>query len=55
MLEYFVTFSLILRPFDIVYAHLVYYVVIWYISPLLVCCSNKKSGNHAGKDDIFTG
>jgi hypothetical protein len=32
----------ILRPFDIFYGHLVYFVVIWYILPALACCTKKN-------------
>jgi hypothetical protein len=31
-----------LWPFDIFYGHLVYFVVIWYISPLLVYCTKRN-------------
>jgi hypothetical protein len=36
---YFVDIWSILRPFDILFGHLVYFVVIWYIFPLLVNCT----------------
>jgi hypothetical protein len=32
----------ILQPFDIFYGHLVYFVVIWYIFPMLIYCSEKN-------------
>jgi hypothetical protein len=30
------------QPFDISYGHLVHLVVIWYILPILVCCTKKN-------------
>jgi hypothetical protein len=30
-----------LRPLEIYYAHLIYFVVVWYIFPILVRCNNK--------------
>jgi hypothetical protein len=35
----------ILRPFEIFYGHLVYYVVIWYISPRFGKLYQDKYGN----------
>jgi hypothetical protein len=36
----------IARPFGIFGGHLVYFMVIWYIFPILVCCMyREKSGN----------
>jgi hypothetical protein len=32
----------ILQPFCIFHVHLVYFVVIWYIFPVLVCCTKKN-------------
>jgi hypothetical protein len=32
----------ILQPFVIFYGHLVYFVVSWYIFPVLVCCTKKN-------------
>jgi hypothetical protein len=32
----------ILLPFGIVYGHLVYFLVIWYIFPVLVRCNKKN-------------
>jgi hypothetical protein len=42
---YFMAIWSILRPFGIFCSHLVYFTVIWYIFPFLVCCTKKKSGN----------
>jgi hypothetical protein len=39
----------ILQPFGIIYVHLVYFVVIWYIFPSLVC--KEKSGNPVMKQN----
>jgi hypothetical protein len=30
------------QPFDIFYGHLAYFLAIWYIFPVLVCCSKKN-------------
>jgi hypothetical protein len=35
----------ILRPLEIFYGHLVYFVVIWYIFPPLGILDQEKSGN----------
>jgi hypothetical protein len=40
LLEYVMAHWHNLWPFDIVYGHFVYFVVIWYILP--VCCSKKN-------------
>jgi hypothetical protein len=45
MLVYFMTIWNILRPFGIIYGHLVLFVVIWYIFLVLVCLDPEKSGN----------
>jgi hypothetical protein len=42
MLVYFKAIWTILRPFDIFYVHLVYFVVNWYIFLVLVCCTEKN-------------
>jgi hypothetical protein len=42
VLAYFMTIWSILRPLKIFYDHSVYFVVIWYIFPVLVSCSNKN-------------
>jgi hypothetical protein len=39
----------ILRPLEIFYSHLVYFVVIWYISPRFGILYQEKSGNPAQK------
>jgi hypothetical protein len=46
MLVHFMNFGLILRPFGILYAHLVYFVVFWYIFPRFGMFFQEKSGNH---------
>jgi hypothetical protein len=33
--------------YNVVYSRLVYFVVIWYIFPVLVCLDQEKSGNPA--------
>jgi hypothetical protein len=46
MLVFYTAIWSILRLFGIVSGHLVYFVVICYILPVLVCCTYKeKSGN----------
>jgi hypothetical protein len=35
----------ILLPFGLFYCRLAYFMAIWYIFPVLVCCTKKKSGN----------
>jgi hypothetical protein len=35
----------ILRPLEMFYGHLVYFVVIWYISPRFGILYQEKSGN----------
>jgi hypothetical protein len=45
ILEYFMTIWSILRPFEISFGHLVYFVVIWYISPRFGILYQEKSGN----------
>jgi hypothetical protein len=42
---YFKTIWFILRPLKIVYGHLVYLVVIWYIFPRFGILYQEKSGN----------
>jgi hypothetical protein len=59
MLVYFMDIGSILRPFDIFYDHLVYFVAIWYIfSPLLVYCTKKNLATLGRQGDqigiIFT-
>jgi hypothetical protein len=39
MLVYFMFIWPMLRPSEIVYGHLVYFVVVWYIFPFLVGCT----------------
>jgi hypothetical protein len=39
---YFMAIWSILRPLDIFYGHLVHFVVIWYISIVLVYCTRKN-------------
>jgi hypothetical protein len=38
----FMTIWSILRPIGIFYGHLVYFLVVWYIFPVLVCCTKKN-------------
>jgi hypothetical protein len=45
ILVYFMTILSILRPLEIFYGHLVYNVVIWYISPRFGKLYQEKSGN----------
>jgi hypothetical protein len=47
ILVYFMTIWPILRPLEIFYSHLEYFVVIWYISPRFGILYQEKSGNHA--------
>jgi hypothetical protein len=37
----------ILWPLGVIYGHLVYFVVTWYILHILVCFDQEKSGNPA--------
>jgi hypothetical protein len=39
---YFMDIRYILQPFEIFYDRLVYFVVIWYIFPVLVHCTKKN-------------
>jgi hypothetical protein len=41
LVAYFIAFWFILWPFGIFCDHLVYFIVIWYIFPVLVCCTKK--------------
>jgi hypothetical protein len=50
VLMYFVDSWSILRPFDIFYGHLVYFVVILYIFPSVGKLYKEKSGNPVPKD-----
>jgi hypothetical protein len=42
MLVHFMTIWNILRPFDVINGRLVWFVVIWYIFPVLVCLDTKN-------------
>jgi hypothetical protein len=48
MLIYFIAIWNILQAFGIFYDHLVHFVSIWYILPVLVSCTDEKSGNPGG-------
>jgi hypothetical protein len=37
----------ILRPFGIIYFHLVYFVAIWLFFPVLLCCTKKNLATRA--------
>jgi hypothetical protein len=43
----------ILRPLEIFYGHLVYFVVIWYISPRFGILYQEKSGNPGANPKNF--
>jgi hypothetical protein len=43
----------ILRPFGIFCGHLAYLMVIWYIFPILVCCTKKNLATLLEQDDGF--
>jgi hypothetical protein len=45
ILVYFMTILSILRPLQILYGHLEYFVVIWYIYPRFGILDQEKSGN----------
>jgi hypothetical protein len=45
--SYFVTIWSILRPLEIFYGHLVYFVDIWYIFPRFGILYQEESGNTA--------
>jgi hypothetical protein len=53
VLAYFRTIWSILRPLEIFYGRLVYYVVIWYFFPVLVSCTKKNLATLAGIDWIL--
>jgi hypothetical protein len=38
----------ILRPFRVVYGHLLYFVLVWYIFPVLVRCTEKYLASLTG-------
>jgi hypothetical protein len=42
IIVYFMAIWSILRPFGIFYGHSVYFMVIWYIFPVWVCCTMKN-------------
>jgi hypothetical protein len=44
----------ILQPLEIFYGHLVYFVVIWYISPRFGILRQEKSGNPASQPAKMT-
>jgi hypothetical protein len=48
MLVYFIAIWDILRPFCIFCGHLGYLMVIWYIFPVLVCCTKKNLATLVG-------
>jgi hypothetical protein len=48
ILAYFMTMWSILRPLEIFYGHLVYFVVIWNIFPISVSCTKKNLATLAG-------
>jgi hypothetical protein len=41
-LEHFIDMLSIILPFDLFYGRLVYFVVIWYLFPVLVYCAKKN-------------
>jgi hypothetical protein len=41
-----------LRPNGIFYGHLVHFVVIWYIFPVLVCCTEENMATLTGKSSL---
>jgi hypothetical protein len=45
ILVYILTIWSILRPSEVFYGHLVYFVVIWYISPRFGMLYHEKTGN----------
>jgi hypothetical protein len=47
ILLYFMTIWPILRPLEIVYGHLIYFVALWYIFPRFGILAQEKSGNPA--------
>jgi hypothetical protein len=47
ILLYFMTIWPILRPLQIFYGHLIYFVAIWYIFPRFGILDQEKSGNPA--------
>jgi hypothetical protein len=53
MLVYFMSFWSILRPLEILYGHLVNFVVIWYILPRFGMLYQEKSGNPEVKATIL--
>jgi hypothetical protein len=51
ILVYFMIIWSILRPLEIFYGHLVYFLVNWYISPCFGILHQEKSGNPAANYD----
>jgi hypothetical protein len=49
ILVYFIIIWSFLRPLEIFYGHLVYFVVNWYISPRFGILHQEKSGNPDGR------
>jgi hypothetical protein len=47
------TIWFILRQLEIFYGHLVYFVVIWYISPPFGILDEEKSGNPGGFNETL--
>jgi hypothetical protein len=55
--DIFMAIGNILRTFGIVYNHLVHFVFIWYIFPVLVSCTNKNLatlGPEEVLENVFT-
>jgi hypothetical protein len=50
MSQYFMTIGNMFWSFGIIYSRLVYFVVVWYIFPVLVCLDQEKSGNPEPND-----
>jgi hypothetical protein len=44
----------ILRPLEILYGHLVHFVVIWYILPRFGICCQENSGNPGSEHTAIT-
>jgi hypothetical protein len=52
---YFVVIWYILWPFALFYVHLVYFMVIQYIFPILVCCTMKNLATLGQTDTVLKG
>jgi hypothetical protein len=55
ILVYFLDIWSIFQPFGICHSHLVNVLEVWYISPVLVCCTKKNLATLENKNFGFQG